>query len=74
MKNSRAKRIQDFSQNMIVYLNLLKEYYPNDYLFDKLLAETYYEIEERELALFYCEKALNSNPEDQKMILLKSKL
>jgi len=74
MKNYRKKKIHEFSQNMITGLNQLRNFYPNDQLFDKLLAETYYEIEERELALFYCEKVLIVDSEDKKIVELKKKL
>ena len=74
MNNYKRKKIQEFSQNMIESLNQLRNFYPNEQLFDKLLAETYYEIEERELALFYCEKVLIVDSENKKIAELKKKL
>ena len=74
MKDYRTQKIHDFSQNMITCLNQLWHFYPDEHLLDKLLAETYFEIEKKELAIFYCEKALIVDPENKKIAKLKEKL
>lgn len=74
MESNMEKKMQDFSHNMITYLNQFKKHYAGEHLFDRLLAETYYEIAEKDLARYYCERVLMSDPEDQKMISLKNKL